>query len=175
MKKKRRLVFRSILLAIIAIAVGYTFYNNVFQDRNGSVQKGNKAPDFELTDLQGNKVRLSDYKGKGVFLNFWGTWCKPCRREMPYMQKEYKKYQKQGVEILAVNVGESNVSVKNFADRFHLSFPIPLDGSREVTKAYGIGPIPTTFLVDKNGNIIEKTSESLSNQTIKTYMEKIKP
>ncbi|KSU85623.1 thiol-disulfide oxidoreductase ResA [Fictibacillus enclensis] len=175
MKKKQRLVFRSILLVIVAVAVGYTLYNNVFNDKSGSVQKGDQAPDFELTDLQGNKVQLSDYKGKGVFLNFWGTWCKPCQREMPYMQKEYRNYKKQGVEILAVNVGESRVSVKNFADRFHLSFPIPLDGSREVTKAYGIGPIPTTFLVDKNGKVIEITSESLSNETIKSYMEKIKP
>lgn len=175
MKKKKRLVFRSVLLFIIAIAVGYTFYNNVFHDKSGSVQKGEKAPDFELTDLQGNKVKLSDYKGKGVFLNFWGTWCKPCQREMPYMQKQYEEYRKQGVEILAVNVGESNVSVSNFAKRYHLTFPIPLDSSREVTKAYGIGPIPTTFLVDKDGTIIEKTSESLPNKTIKEFMEKIKP
>jgi peroxiredoxin len=139
------------------------------------VNSGDQAPDFVLTDVNGNEVRLSDYKGKGVFLNFWGTWCKPCEREMPYMERQYKEYKKQGVEILAVNVGESNIAVQDFRDKYRLTFSIPLDKNRDVTRAYGIGPIPTTLTIDKNGKVIEKTSRSLSNDDIVKMMEKIKP
>jgi peroxiredoxin len=173
--KKKRLWFRSALLAILVIAIGYTIYNSIFEESGTYIKKGDKAPNFVLTDLNGNRVELEDYRGKGVFLNFWGTWCKPCEREMPYMQRQYETYKEQGVEILAVNVSETNVSVKNFADRYRLTFPIPMDKQREVTKAYGIGPIPTTILIDKNGKVVGRTSESLSEKKIISFMEKIKP
>jgi peroxiredoxin len=91
------------------------------------------------------------------------------------MQRQYDKYKKQGVEIVAVNVGESNVAVEKFVDRYHLTFATVLDQKNEVTKAYGVGPIPTTFLIDKDGYVIERTSASLSEKTIINYMERIKP
>ncbi|MDR7072590.1 thiol-disulfide oxidoreductase ResA [Fictibacillus barbaricus] len=173
--KKKRLVFRSVLLAIILLAIGYTIYNSIYEKSGTYVSEGEMAPNFVLTDLKGNRVELSDYRGKGVFLNFWGTWCKPCEREMPFMERQYKTFKKQGVEILAVNVSETNLSVKNFADRYGLTFQIPMDKDREVTKAYGIGPIPTTVLIDKNGKVVGRTSESLSTKKIVSFMEKIKP
>ncbi|MBH0168457.1 thiol-disulfide oxidoreductase ResA [Fictibacillus sp. 18YEL24] len=175
MLKKNRFWFRSALLAILVVAVGYTIYNSMNEESGTYISKGDTAPNFVLTDLNGKQVELEDYRGKGVFLNFWGTWCKPCEREMPYMQRQYEKYKDQGVEILAVNVSETNVSVKNFVDRYRMSFPVPMDKQREVTKAYGIGPIPTTILIDKNGKVVERTSESLSEKKIISFMEKIKP
>jgi peroxiredoxin len=163
------------LLALIAAAIGYTVYSSFFEKERTLVNSGDQAPDFVLTDVSGEEVRLSDYKGKGVFLNFWGTWCKPCEREMPYMERQYKEFKKQGVEILAVNVGESNIAVEDFRDKYRLTFSIPLDKNRDVTRAYGIGPIPTTLTIDKNGKVIEKTSRSLSNKDIIKMMEEIKP
>jgi peroxiredoxin len=173
--KKKRFWFRSVLLAILFLAIGYTIYNSIYEKSGTFIGKGDTAPNFVLTDLNGNRVELEDYRGKGVFLNFWGTWCKPCEREMPYMQRQYKKYEDKGIEILAVNVSESNVAVQNFVDRYHLTFPIPMDKEREVTKGYGIGPIPTTILIDKNGKVVERTSESLSEEKIISFFEKIKP
>ncbi|MGC4376250.1 thiol-disulfide oxidoreductase ResA [Fictibacillus sp. Mic-4] len=173
MNKKTRLLFRSLILLIIVCAVSYTIYKSLTKDDVATV--GDQAPNFVLTDLNGHKVKLSDFKGKGVFLNFWGTWCEPCKQEMPDMEKLYSEYKKKGVEILAVNVGESNVAVKDFKSEYKLTFPIVNDKTGDVVEAYGIDPLPTTVLVDKNGKIIKKTSASLPYDTIKQFMEMIKP
>ncbi|HZH58437.1 MAG TPA: thiol-disulfide oxidoreductase ResA, partial [Metabacillus sp.] len=119
--KKKRLLMRSIILILLIGALGYTLYSNFFVSKE-KVKEGSKAPDFVLTDLEGNEHQLSDYKGKGVFLNFWGTWCKPCEREMPYMDNQYEYYKNQGVEVLAVNIAESNIAVQSFVNKHDLTF-----------------------------------------------------
>ncbi|MFC0271542.1 thiol-disulfide oxidoreductase ResA [Metabacillus herbersteinensis] len=172
--KKRRLLMRSLILTVLIGALAYTLYINFFTSKE-RVKVGSTAPDFVLTDLEGNKHQLSDYRGKGVFLNFWGTWCKPCEKEMPYMQNQYDFYKTQGVEVLAVNIAESNVAVKSFADKHNLTFPIPLDKDRQVLNAYGVKPLPTTFLIDKEGKVVEITSGSMTERMVRDYMERIKP
>ena len=77
--------------------------------------------------MNGEEHKLSDYRGQGVFLNFWGTWCKPCENEMPYMEKQYQTYKNQGIHILAVNVGESDYAVNSFVAKHHLTFPVMID------------------------------------------------
>lgn len=112
---------------------------------------GNLAPDFTLSSTTGKTVSLSDYRGKRVMVNFWGTWCPPCRAEMPDMEKFY---QENDVEILAVNLTptESNVSdVTDFIDEFGLSFQVLLDEELAVSSQYGIQPVPTSFMVDSKG------------------------
>ncbi len=112
---------------------------------------GNLAPDFTLSSTTKETVTLSDYRGKRVMVNFWGTWCPPCRAEMPDMEKFY---QENDVEILAVNLTptESNVSdVTDFIDEFGLSFQVLLDEELTVSSRYGIQPVPTSFMVDSNG------------------------
>jgi peroxiredoxin len=114
---------------------------------------GNLAPDFTLASTSGETVSLSDYRGKRVMVNFWGTWCPPCRAEMPDMEKFY---QENDVEILAVNLTptESNVSdVTEFIDEFGLSFQVLLDEELAVSSKYGIQPVPTSFMVDSKGII----------------------
>jgi peroxiredoxin len=174
MKKKRRLIMRSIILALLAGALGYTLYTNFFSSKE-KVKVGSEAPDFVLTDLKGEKHQLSDYKGKGVFLNFWGTWCEPCKREMPYMQSQYDYYSDQGVEILAVNIAESNVAVQSFMETYDLSFPVVLDKDSQVLEAYGVVPLPTTFLIDKNGVVKEIITGQMNERMVRDYMESIKP
>ncbi|ECO1678123.1 thiol-disulfide oxidoreductase, partial [Listeria monocytogenes] len=98
------------------------------------VQAGDQAPDFVLENMEGNKVQLSELKGKGVFLNFWGTWCKPCEKEMPFMERQYNYFKNQGVEVLAVNIGESDVAIETFAKRYGLTFPILKDKKSVVTE-----------------------------------------
>jgi thiol-disulfide isomerase/thioredoxin len=83
--------------------------------------------DFELQDLSGSTRRLSDYRGKVVFLNFWATWCGPCRFEMPSMEKLYRRFKDKGLEIVAVNLQEDRASVQRFVDQYGLSFPVLLD------------------------------------------------
>lgn len=172
--KNKRLAVRTVILLVLAGALAYTLYSNFFKDKQ-IVGIGDQAPNFVLTDLNGNKVEFADYRGKGVFLNFWGTWCKPCEREMPYMENQYKVYKDQGVEILAVNVGEPELSVKNFVERKGLTFPVVIDKDLEVLEAYGVNPLPTTFLVDKEGKIIDIITGQLTEEMIKNHMERIKP
>lgn len=172
--KKKRLLMRSIILSVLIGALGYTLYSNFVVSKE-KVKIGSEAPDFLLKDLEGNEHQLSDYKGKGVFLNFWGTWCEPCEREMPYMENQYKYYKSQGVEVLAVNIAESNIAVESFANKHDLSFPIVLDKDRQVLNAYGVGPLPTTFLINPDGKVEFITSGSLTERMVRDYMEQIKP
>ncbi len=114
---------------------------------------GNKAPDFELQTLSGDEVKLSDFQGKRVMINFWATWCPPCRAEMPDMEKFY---QDKDIEVLAVNLTESENSLKDveeFSNEFGLTFPILLDTELVAATLYAIKPIPATYMVDSNGII----------------------
>lgn len=114
---------------------------------------GNRAPDFQLETLTGETVRLSDFRGKRVMLNFWASWCPPCRAEMPDM---VDFYQDKDIEILAVNLTDTETAlndVEHFVDAYELDFPVLLDTDLEVASLYAIQPIPTTFMIDSDGVI----------------------
>ncbi|WAA13801.1 thiol-disulfide oxidoreductase ResA [Fervidibacillus halotolerans] len=174
-KKRRRFIQRTIILFVLAMAIIYTVYTNLMKDERKIAQVGETAPDFMLEDMDGNMIRLSDYRGKGVFLNFWGTFCKPCEEEMPYIDRQYQIYKDQGVEVIAVNVGETDLAIETFAKRLSLSIPIVVDRKGEVQEAYGIFPLPATFLIDSNGKIIHYFDREMDEQTVKDFMERIKP
>jgi thiol-disulfide isomerase/thioredoxin len=110
--------------------------------------------DFELDDVNGGIKKLSSYRGKLVFLNFWATWCGPCRYEMPSMQRIYHELKSEGFEIVAVNLREGKQLVKKFLDQNKLTFPVLLDKDGRVGAIYGARSIPTTYLIDRNGSII---------------------
>ncbi|MGG3470833.1 thiol-disulfide oxidoreductase ResA [Neobacillus pocheonensis] len=173
--KRRRLLIRTVILLVLGAAVIYTLYANFTKDNKQKVAVGETAPDFVLTDMQGNKHRLSDYRGQGVFLNFWGTWCPPCKKEMPYINNQYQQFKDKGVQVLSVDIQESELAVNQFADRYKLDFPIMIDTDKEVMTAYGIDPLPATFLIDKNGKVIKYNTGEMSESTVREFMEKIKP
>ncbi|RSD27297.1 thiol-disulfide oxidoreductase ResA [Mesobacillus subterraneus] len=172
--KKKRLVTRTIILAVLALAVGYTLYANLNKESNKKIVIGKPAPDFVLVDMEGNKHRLSDYKGQGVFINFWATWCKPCEREMPYIENQYQQFKDQGVQVLAIDSSESELVVNKFVARHGLNFPVMIDRG-EVQAAYGINPLPITFLVDKEGIVVKSHTGELDEDTVREFMEQIKP
>ena len=119
-------------------------------------KEGERAPDFELIDLEGNTLKLSDYKGTPVFLNFWASWCGPCKAEMPFMEKVYAENKDRSFEILAVNVTTSEKSIGNvekFVADYELTFPIPLDEKGSVSHQYNIIGYPTSFFIDSEGVI----------------------
>jgi peroxiredoxin len=173
--KKRRLVTRTIILLLLGAAVIYTLYANFTKDTKQKVAVGAEAPDFALVDMQGNKHQLSDYRGQGVFLNFWGTWCPPCKKEMPYINNQYHQYKDKGVQVLTVDIQESELAVNQFADRLKLDFPIMIDTDKEVMNTYGIDPLPATFLIDKNGKVVNYYTGALTEEKVREFMEKIKP
>lgn len=114
---------------------------------------GDRAPDFELTTLEGDVVSLSDYEGSPVMINFWATWCPPCRAEMPDMEQFH---QNTAIEILAINLTqteESDEQVQEFIDQYELTFPILMDEAIEVALLYQIQPIPTSIFLDAERTI----------------------
>ncbi|HEY2421957.1 MAG TPA: thiol-disulfide oxidoreductase ResA [Neobacillus sp.] len=173
--KKRRLVMRTVILLVLGAAVAYTLYANFTKDDKQTVAVGTLAPDFVLSDMQGNVHRLSDYKGQGVFLNFWGTWCPPCKKEMPYINNQYHQFNGKGVQVLTVDINESQLAVNQFAKGLKLDFPIMIDTDKQVMSAYGIDTLPATFLVDKNGKVIKYFTGELTENKIRNFMEEIKP
>lgn len=116
---------------------------------------GDTAPDFELNTLRGEKLQLSKLRGKKVILNFWATWCPPCREEMPEMQKFNDDF-KEEVEIVAVNLTESEnkeANVAEYIDKYQYTYPIPLDKKAKVRSAYTIIAVPTTYFINQEGKI----------------------
>jgi peroxiredoxin len=116
---------------------------------------------FTLPLLSGGNAALSAYKGKVVILNFWATWCPPCRVEMPSMETLYRRFNDQGLEILAVDVGEDALTVQRFMRNYGYTFPILLDRDSRVSSIYGIEAIPTTYIIDREGKIISRIIGSI--------------
>lgn len=117
---------------------------------------GNPAPNFDTVDLKGDVWSLSKLKGKVVFINFWATWCEPCRDEMPSMQNLYNKIPKDKFEMIALFNNDNETAVKNFVSKLGLTFPILSDEFNFAGPKFGITGIPETFIVDKQGIIREK-------------------
>ncbi|MBN2207978.1 MAG: TlpA family protein disulfide reductase, partial [Candidatus Coatesbacteria bacterium] len=122
-----------------------------------SVSSAGDAPDFTLRTLDGDTVRLSSLKGKVVILDFWATWCPPCRVTLPLMNKVYEKTRGKDVEVFGVSTDRGPSSkVRSFVESNNISMPILLDSESEASSAYGIRAIPTMFIIDQKGNIHEK-------------------
>lgn len=117
---------------------------------------GGPAPPFELKDTRGNSVRLSDYRGKVVLLNFWATWCEPCKKEMPEIQAAHETHEKQGLVVLAVNFGEKLDQAASFAHHGQISFAVLLDPRANTAAKYGVTNLPVTFFIDENGIVRER-------------------
>ena len=171
-KRKKRLIIRTIVLILLAAAVVFAIYS---KDKVKVLEVGDKAPDFELVDLEGNKHRLSDYQGEGVFLNFWGSWCGPCKTEMPFMEKLSKEFDGQGVHILALNIKDTKLKAETFRDQYELTFPIARDTDESVRRAYSVVPLPTTILINKDGIIEDIITRGMSEDEIRSFMVSIQP
>ena len=173
--KKKRFYVRTAILAVLVVAIVFTVYSNLNKEKNAVLQVGDKAPDFVLVDMDGTERRLSDYKGQGVFLNFWGTWCKPCAKEMPAMDRQFGEFTDQGVQTLAINIGESDLKVNSFSNRYGLTFPIAIDRNKSVMESYNIDPLPTTFLINPEGKIEKIIKGEMTEEDIANFMDEIKP
>ena len=165
-----------LLAVLIGIAVISAVKNNIeetqaierltlgsdvnFLDTDEGLAKGEVAPDFELTTLDGEAVKLSDYKGKKVILNFWATWCPPCRAEMPHMQNYFEdEAEKENVAILAVNLTTEDRGidkVAEFVKEYELDFPIPMDTDGDIGALYQAVTIPTSYMIDTEGKVQNK-------------------
>jgi thiol-disulfide isomerase/thioredoxin len=115
------------------------------------------STDFELPTLDGGKVKLSGLKGSVVILNFWATWCPPCRAEIPSMESFHKKLRSKGLRVLAVDLAEETGKVRDFVTKNKMEVTILLDGTGQVGGTYGASSIPTTYVIGKDGAILART------------------
>lgn len=128
------------------------------------------APDFSLTDMDGATHRLSDYRGKVVLVNFWATWCPPCKAEMPSMERLYAQFQDRDFELLAVNAEVDGLEVlPDFLQKHPHTFPIPVDTEGDVQVKYGVFRFPESFIIGRDGKVVEHiigARDWSDNQTI---------
>ncbi len=112
---------------------------------------GQPAPDFVLKSASGENLRLSEFRGDVVMINFWATWCGPCRQEMPLLDEMYTRYQRVGFSLLGVNIDDDSRKALNMISELGVSFPVLFDVSKEVSKLYKVNAMPVTILVDRDG------------------------
>lgn len=133
---------------------------------------GEQAPELDLKGLNGNRVRLSDYAGKVVVINFWATWCAPCRAEIPAFVRLRAQYHDKGLEIIGVSLDEeADDTVNDFARRFNINYPVAIATLDEVMKYGPIEQIPTTFIVDRQGRIVSRRLGMMSFDKIEKAIQ----
>lgn len=155
-----------VIVAIVLIELNKTNISLPKPDNeNIDITIGKQAPDFELETLEGIKIKLSEYRGKRVVLNFWASWCPPCREEMPQIQKIYEN--NPDILVLGVNLQESKEAIESFIKKLGIKFPILLDPNAQVKEMYNVFTQPVTYFIDKEGKITDKKFGALTIEEIK--------
>lgn len=137
------------------------------------VQLGQQAPDFALSDLDGAELRLSELRGRPVIVNFWATWCPPCRVEAPALQAAFEQYREQGVVLLGIDQREDAATVRQFASEFGLTYPLLLDSDGAISALYQVLGIPTTVFLDARGAVVARHVGPLSAEQVGQYLEPV--
>lgn len=137
----------------------------------GNVEMGEEAPDFTLPTLVGEEISLSGLRGRPVLLNFWATWCAPCRIEMPELESAYKSHTTDELAIIAINREETAALVEPFVTDMGLTFDIALDEKAEVSNLYGVFNMPTSYFLDGSGRVVAIHRGPMSEEQIEEYLQ----
>lgn len=185
-KTKKIVLIVVIFIFIVVLALFWHFNKkniNVLpapanQNTESTEKTSEKAPDITITDLNGNKVKLSAFRGKIVVLNFFSTHCPPCKREIPDFQKANEKYGKNNdVQFLCVSIigalGEQKDDAKNYFNKNNFNLPLYLDEDTSASEAFGVSSIPHTFIIDRDGNIKKSNLGMMDYQTLQSEIEKL--
>jgi peroxiredoxin len=174
--KRNALVFVALTVAVLAMLASGKYLDRT--RKHGPMKlvgeiKGIEAPDFSLFTLDGQKVKLSDYRGKAVLLNFWATWCPPCKVEMPWFVDLQKQYGKDGLVILGVAMDDSEpATIAKFAQELGVNYTV-LIGTDKVSDDYGdVQYLPTTFFIGRNGAVVDKLTGLLDRKDIEDDVKK---
>lgn len=183
---RRRISIAAIALALFAIACTPTAPTGIDVDELGSGaapappegnRPGRSAPDFELATLDGALTSLAQFKGQPVFINFWASWCGPCRAEMPEIVDAHERHADDGLVVLAIDATNTDTlsDVTEFVDEFQLPFAILLDEDGDVNSSYGVLGLPTSIFIDSDGVIQAVNAGPMNAELIAGYLEQILP
>ena len=155
MKRKSFFLFLTSTVYFFLVINSAVAHQKIFKEMGVVSPKSEKpAPDFTLETPTGNYLSLSDYKGKTILLNFWATWCVPCKKELPSMQRLYDFLKKDGIEVIAISIDRNQRErVNQYIKDYHLTFPVLLDPSQKVRKNYFIMGLPTSYLIGGDGKL----------------------
>lgn len=156
-QQKRNLAWIIIPIVVLGVGIWYSASGSSSAPLDNSIVSTKKvqAPKFTLTDLEGKSLSLADYRGKVVILDFWASWCPPCKREIPDFITLQKEYESRGLQIIGVGLDEQE-NIASFARENGINYPVVI-GNDEIVKLYGgISGIPTTFIIDKEGNVTDR-------------------
>ncbi|MCH8101177.1 MAG: TlpA family protein disulfide reductase [Proteobacteria bacterium] len=140
-------------MKIKKLALGLVFSILAATSLASSGMEGQVAPDFALKSTTGENLRLSEYRGDVVMINFWATWCGPCRQEMPLLDELYRRYHRVGFNLLGVNIDDDTTRALRMVEELDLHFPVVFDTRKEVSRLYNVEAMPATILVDREGKI----------------------
>lgn len=155
-----------VLSVVLLIGLGVMIFNAFKSTGAPIVEMNRPAPNFTLAAMGGGDLQLSDFKGKVVLLNFWATWCEPCVREMPAMQAVYEEYRDKGFEILAVNLGQDEGTVRRFIESVGGKFPVVYDITGGVGDTYLVRNMPTSYFIDRNGVVRHQLEQEMTEERI---------
>ena len=174
---KRSRVLVAALLAIVLVA-GLYYVNRRWISPSGrqGLSRGDAhplAPDFSLTDLSGRKLTLADYRGKVVLLNFWATWCGPCREEVPGFVDLQSKYRDQGLVVIGISMDDDPAPVREFYERYRMNYPVVMGDDALAERFGGILGLPTTFVIQRDGHIYAKQMGAEDAETFEEAIKKL--
>lgn len=162
-----------IIILLVIVFLGAYAVATVVMGNDGIPKVGDQAPDFQLLGLDGKVHTLKDYEGKSKVINFWGTYCPPCVREMPALQAQRDKWLSEGVEVIGINVGEDKMTVENFVKQTGVEFPILMDPNRDSVGDYKVTAMPATYFVSSKGEIVNITIGELDLSTLDKQIEQL--
>ena len=167
-----------IILIIVAVVISLMLVFSIQKTRrtsppNAGKLQGQPAPDFSLASVDGQTLKLSDYRGKAVLLNFWATWCEPCKIEMPWFVQLQQQYGPQGLQVLGVAMDDTDPKdIKEFAEKMGVNYPIVV-GKEAVGDQYGGIPyLPSTFYIDREGKVVDRVFGLVSRSEIEDNIKK---
>jgi len=159
-----------LILAAGFLLLGWTLWQHSAKPHNTGLRP---APAFSLTDLSGRTVSLSDYRGKVVVLDFWATWCDPCKREIPHFIEMQDKYASQGLQVLGVSMDDDEPPVREFQQQFKMNYPVAMGSPKLADQYGGILGLPITFVIDRNGRITARHVGATDASVIEAEVQKL--
>ena len=171
--KANRKKIQILVLAIIVLIGGYVIYDSVKPEQKGVTLKlGKEVPTFKVMSIHDELLTLEDYSGSPLVLNFWGTFCEPCKREMPTLEAQHLKWQDYGVQFLGMNLSEDKITAANYA-KTRVTYPIGLDVNRAIEKRFGLRSYPTTFFINADGSLNSVVTGEMTEPMLEQHISEL--